>query len=62
METITRLAAVGMLPVTAERLPKYRVVGFLESLGLLVEAREVPLDHLLHPHEGRVFLHSSEMN
>ena len=51
-----------MLPVAAERLPQYRVVGLLEALGLLVEAGQVPLDHLLHPHQWRVLLHSSEMS
>ena len=59
---VTRLATVGMLPVTSERLPDNRVVGLLEALGLLVEAGQVPLDHLPHPHQGGVLLHSSEIN
>ena len=58
----TRLAAARMLPVTPERLAQDRVVGLLEALGLLVEAGQVPLDNLLHPHQRRVLLHSSEMN
>ena len=51
-----------MLPVTPERLAQDRVVGLLEALGLLVEAGQVPLDNLLHPHQRRVLLHSSEIN
>ena len=58
----TRLAAARMLPITPERLSQDRVVGLLEALGLLVEAGPVPLDNLLHPHQRRVLLHSSEMN
>ena len=59
---VERLAAVWMLPVTAERLPQNRIVRLLEALGLLVEARQVPLHHLLHPQQGGVLLHGSEMD
>ena len=58
----TCLAATRMLPITPERLAQDRVVGLLEALGLLVEAGQVPLDNLLHPHQRRILLHSSEMN
>ena len=36
-----------VVPVGAKALAQYRIVGLLESLGLLVEARQVELDHAL---------------
>jgi hypothetical protein len=49
--------AVGVRPAAAETLAEHGVVGFLEALGLLVEAREVPAHHHLHAREGVLFSH-----
>ena len=45
-------AAIFMIPVTSKCFPNDWIVRLFETLGLLVEAGQVPLDHGLHPHEG----------
>ena len=46
------LAAVFMIPVTSKCFPNDWIIRLFETLGLLVEAGQVPLDHGLHPHVG----------
>lgn len=46
------LAAVFMIPVTSKCFPNDWIIRLFETLGFLVEAGQVPLDHGLHPHEG----------
>lgn len=49
--------AVRMLPAAAEQLAQDGIVRFFQSFRLLVESREVPLDHGFHAGERVILQH-----
>ena len=59
---IEGFTSVGMFPVAAESFAQNWVVGFLQSLGLFVKARQVPFDDFFHALEGLFLFDSSVMD
>lgn len=53
---VKSLASVLVLPIASEGFSNYGVVWFLQALGLLVKAREVPFGDRLNPVEWAVVL------
>ena len=51
---VKSLASVLVLPIASEGFSNYGVVWFLQALGLLVKAREVPFGDRLNPVEWAV--------